>query len=64
MKEVMEQRLAAKKREIERKQEYFLAEIKDINSDYEGNAIGALLDMQKLKTEIHELEFLLQLVAI
>lgn len=62
MKEVMEQRFAAKKRELERKQEYFLADIKNINSmNYEGNAIGALLDMQKLKTEITELEFLLQL---
>lgn len=62
MKEVMEQRLAAKKRELERKQEYFLVDIKNINSlNYEGNTIGALLDMHKLKTEIAELEFCLQL---
>lgn len=62
MREVMEQRLAAKKRELERRQEYFQIDIKNIStSTYEDNTISALLEMKKLKTEIAELEFCLQL---
>lgn len=62
MREVMEQRLAAKKRELERQQEYFRVDIKNMDSTtYEDNAISSLLGIKKLKVEIAELEFCLQL---
>jgi hypothetical protein len=62
MKEVLEQRLAAKKRDLENQQEYFKIDIKNIEqSNYEDNAINALLNMKKLKTEIAELELVMQL---
>lgn len=62
MVEVMEQRLAAKKRELERQQEYFRIDIKNMDSaTYEDNAISSLLEIKKLKTEVAELEFCLQL---
>lgn len=62
MKEVLEQRLAAKKQDLKNQQEYFKVDIKNIDqSKYEDNAINILLYMKKLKTEIAELEFLLQL---
>lgn len=62
MKEVLEQRLAAKKRDLENQQEYFIIDIKNIEqSNYEDNAINALLNMKKLKTEIAELELVMQL---
>lgn len=62
MKEALEQRLAAKKRELENQQEYFRIDMKDIEqSNYEDNAINALLYMKKLKTEIAELELVMQL---
>lgn len=61
MKEALEQRLAAKKRDLENQQKYFKIDIKNIEqSNYENNAINALLCMKKLKTEIAELELLLQ----
>lgn len=54
--------LEAKKRELERQQEYFRIYIKNMDSStYENNAISALLEMRKLKTEIAQLEFCLQL---
>ena len=54
--------LEAKKRELERQQEYFCIDIKNMDSStYENNAISALLEMKKLKTEIAQLEFCLQL---
>ena len=60
--EVMEQRLEAKKRRLAQLQEYFQIDMKNINSStYEDNAISALLEMKKIKTEIAELEFCLQL---
>ena len=62
MKEALEQRLAAKKRDLENQQEYFRIDMKNIEqSNYEDNAINALLNMKKLKTEIAELELILQL---
>ena len=62
MKEALEQRLAAKKRDLEIQQEYFWIDMKNIEqSNYEDNAFNALLYMKKLKTEIAELELILQL---
>lgn len=62
MKEALEQRLAAKKRDLENQQEYFRIDMKNIEqSNYEDNAINALLYMKKLKTEIAELELVMQL---
>ena len=62
MREVMEQRLEAKKRRLAQLQEYFQIDMKNINSStYEDNAISALLEMKKIKTEIAELDFCLQL---
>ena len=57
MNDILEQRLAAKKRDLENQQEYFTIDIKNIEqSNYEDNAINALLYMKKLKTEIAELD--------
>lgn len=62
MREIMEQRLAAKKRELERQQEYFRVDIKNMDqTTYEDNAISSLLGIKKLKVEIAELELCLQL---
>ena len=62
MNSIMVQRLAAKKRELENQQEYFRIDMKNIEqSNYEDNAINALLYMKKLKTEIAELELVMQL---
>ena len=62
MNSIMGQRLAAKKRELENQQEYFRIDMKNIEqSNYEDNAINALLYMKKLKTEIAELELVIQL---
>ena len=55
MREVMEQRLEAKRRRLTQLQEYFQIDLKNINSStYEDNAISALLEMKKVKTEIAE----------
>ena len=60
--EVMEQRLEMKKKRLEQLQEYFRIDIMNINQPtYEDNAISALLEMKKIKTEIAELELCLQL---
>ena len=65
MNDVLEQRLATKKRDLENQQEYFRIDIKNIEqSNYEDNAINALLCMKKLKTEIAEIELLLQFNSI
>ena len=62
MNDVLEQRLAAKKRDLGNQQENFKIDMKNIEqSNYEDNAINALLNMKKLKTEIAELELILQL---
>ena len=59
---VLEQRLSAKKRDLENQQEYFRIDMKNIEqSNYEDNAINELLYMKKLKTEIAELELVIQL---
>ena len=61
MNNILGQRLAAKKRELENQQEYFRMDIKNIEqSNYEDNAINTLLYMKKLKTEIAELELVMQ----
>ena len=42
--------LVAKKKELERQQEYFRIDVKNMDlSNYENNAINALLEMKKLK---------------
>lgn len=65
MNNTLEQRLAAKKRDLENQQEYFRVDMKNIEqSNYEDNAINALLYMKKLKTEIAELELVLQLQKV
>ena len=52
MREVMEQRLEAKRRRLTQLQEYFQIDLKNINSStYEDNAISALLEMKKVNTE-------------
>ena len=62
LKSNLEQRLAAKKRDLENQQEYFRIDMKNIEqSNYEDNAINALLYMKKLKTEIAEFELVMQL---
>lgn len=62
MKETMQKILETKKRELERLQEYFRIDVKNMDSlNYENNAISALLEIKKLKTEIAQLEFCLQL---
>lgn len=58
--EIIKQRLAVKKRELERQQEYFRVDIKNMDSTtYEDNAISSLLLIKELKVEIAELEFCL-----
>lgn len=58
----MQKILETKKRELERLQEYFRIDVKNMDSlNYENNAISALLEIKKLKTEIAQLEFCLQL---
>lgn len=58
----MQKMLEAKKRGLERQQEYFRIDIKNMDSlTYEDNAISALLEIKKLKVEIAQLEFCLQL---
>ena len=53
MKEMLENRLAAKKEELKKKQEYFQIGIQNIKQpSYEDNAINDLLYMKKLKTEV------------
>ena len=62
MKDFIEPGFGAKKRDLENQQEYFRIDMKNIEqSNYEDNAINALLYMKKLKTEIAELELVVQL---
>lgn len=55
----LEEKIEAKKMELKRSQESFLAMCKnDMNYDcFEKNAINDLIYMQQLKTEIRELEY-------
>lgn len=66
MKDVLEQRLTAKKRDLKQMQDSLKIDMENnINSqNYEDNAINTLLNMKKLKTEIAELELILQLYII
>ena len=58
----MEYELETKNKHLAKLQEYFQSDIKDIDSPkYEDNAINALLEMKKVKTEIEQLEYYLQL---
>lgn len=60
--EMLEHRLAAKRQNLKNEQKYFEIDMKNIDSPtYEDNAINALLSMKKLKTEIAELEIILQI---
>lgn len=60
--EMLEHRLAAKRQNLANEQKYFEIDMKNIDSPtYEDNAINALLSMKKLKTEIAELEIILQI---
>ena len=62
MRGVMEYELETKKKHLSKLQDYFRIDIKDIASPkYEDNAINALLEMKKVKTEIEQLEYYLQL---
>lgn len=62
MREVMEYELKTKKKHLSKLQDYFRTDIRDIDSPkYEDNAINALLEMKKVKTEIEQLEYYLQL---
>ena len=62
MNDILRQRLTAKKRDLENQQEYFRIDMKNIEQlNYEDNAINVLLYMKKLKTEIAELELVIQL---
>lgn len=58
----MEYELETRKKHLAKLQKYFKSDIKDIDSPkYEDNAINALLEMKKVKTEIEQLEYYLQL---
>ena len=62
MRKVMEYELETKKKRLKKLQEYFEVDMKNINSpNYEDNAINSLLEMKKLKTEIHMIEYYLQM---
>lgn len=62
MKEMIQNRLNAKRESLKQMQTHFRINVKDMEySTYEDNAINALLDMKKLKTEITELELCLKL---
>ena len=60
MKEMLENRLAAKKEELKKKQEYFQIGIQNIKQP----SYNDLLYMKKLKTEIAELELMLQMFRV
>ena len=63
MNEALERRLAAKKQDLKNEKEYFKIDMHHIEQvSYEDNAINALLSMKKLKTEISELELVLQML--
>lgn len=58
-------RLAVLKEDLLKKQEHFKINIRNIDSPtYEDNTINDLLSMKKLKTEIEQLELMLQLNGI
>ena len=62
IRDVMKYELETKKKHLSKLQDYFRTYIKDIDlPKYEDNAINALLEMKKVKTEIEQLEYYLQL---
>lgn len=65
MKEELRKRLEVKKKELITKQKRFRAYVEDMRyQTFEDNAINSLLEMKKLKVEIEELEYILQLQMI
>lgn len=65
MDEWITSRLAVLKEDLLKKQEHFKINIRNIDSlTYEDNTINDLLAMKKLKTEIEQLELMLQLNGI
>ena len=63
--DMLERRLAVKKEDLKKQQEYFKNDVKHIEqANYEDNAINALLDMKRLKTEISELELILRMQKV
>ena len=63
--DMLERRLAVKKEDLKKQQEYFKNDVKHIEqTNYEDNAINALLDMKRLKTEISELELILRMQKV
>lgn len=65
MDEWITSRLKVLKEDLAKKQEYFKINIQNIDSPtYEDNTINDLLAMKKLKTEIEQLELMLQLHGI
>lgn len=65
MDEWITSRLAILREDLLKKQEYFKINIQNIDSPtYEDNTINDLLAMKKLKTEIQQLELMLQLNGI
>ncbi|MBC5688155.1 hypothetical protein H8S37_04305 [Mediterraneibacter sp. NSJ-55] len=62
MREIMEYELEIKRERLKKLQEYFKVDLKDMDSmNYEDNAINSLLEMKKIKTEIAQIEYYLQL---
>ena len=58
-------RINSLKEDLSKKQEYFKINIQNMDSPtYEDNTINDLLVMKKLKTEIEQLELMLQLHGI
>lgn len=65
MDEWITSRLAILREDLLKKQEYFKINIQNIDSPtYEDNTINDLLVMKKLKTEIEQLELMLQMNEI
>lgn len=65
MKEWIIARINSLQEDLSKKQEYFKINIQNIDSPtYEDNTINDLLVMKKLKTEIEQLELMLQMNEI
>lgn len=65
MDEWITSRLSILKKDLSKKQEYFKINIQNMDSPtYEDNTINDLLVMKKLKTEIEQLELMLQMNEI
>lgn len=65
MDEWITSRLYILKKDLSKKQEYFKINIQNMDSPtYEDNTINDLLVMKKLKTEIEQLELMLQMNEI